>query len=80
MIKFLWFMNQLKVINREFGNLLQIKDNFAKYVVFLDDLNILLMRVKCICIPGNWMKFYKSLNQSNCQIKASYQSQISQFL
>ncbi len=33
-----YLLNNENVINREFGNLLQIKDNYEKYVVSLDDM------------------------------------------
>lgn len=33
-----YLLNNENVVNREFGNLLQIKDNYEKYVVSLDDV------------------------------------------
>ncbi|TKG87050.1 ATP-binding protein [Puteibacter caeruleilacunae] len=33
-----YLLNSENVVNREFGNLLQIKDNYEKYVVSLDDM------------------------------------------
>ena len=33
-----YLLNNENVVNREFGNLLQIRDNYEKYVVSLDDV------------------------------------------
>ena len=34
------YLNNKKVIDREFGNLLLIKDNYPKWVISLDELNL----------------------------------------